>query len=337
MCERLADIKENDIWQQMPDILIALLKDHTTSTAKETHNIFWATDDYASLGEGYGYMDEIAPELITGEHGLTIVPRVLKDESIQGERKRDRGEIFTPLWIVNSQLNLVDNAWFNRQDVFNVENDDHTWTPTHEPIRFPDDASKTWRDYVLDTRLEITCGEGPYLTSRYDPTTGELLPVHLRIGIVDRKLRIVSENTQSTGEWLKAAREALQSSYGYEWQGDSLLLAREAIFYTWLEHFQAKFGPTKMPPEKSCKSAAYIISWNTFQMDGLKCVVPCSCHDDVTRNLFGDETVTPCRGCQTGNIKTHNGKYCVIRDWRTKPTDAAHGTSKKMRFVELIK
>ena len=63
-----------------------------------------------------------------------------------------------------------------------------------------------------------------------------------RIGLLDRKLRVVSENTETTGEWLKAAQSAYQSIYGFEWQGDNLILAREALLYTFLDYYRAKFG-----------------------------------------------------------------------------------------------
>ena len=67
---------------------------------------------------------------------------------------------------------------------------------------------------------------------------------------------------------------------------------------------------------------AYIISWNVWQMDGLKGVVPRSCKDKVHRevSLFGEskEVITPCEGCRTDNIFKHNGTYCLIKDWRAK-------------------
>ena len=62
---------------------------------------------------------------------------------------------------------------------------------------------------MKSTRLEIACGEAPYLVSRYDMSTGELIvPPYRRIGILDRKLRIVDENTDTKEEWLKWAFRA---------------------------------------------------------------------------------------------------------------------------------
>lgn len=65
------------------------------------------------------------------------------------------------------------------------------------------------------------------------------------------------------------------STYGYEWQGDNLILAREALLYTFIDYFRAKFG--KDPLLKSLQNIAEVISWNIWQMDGLKGVIPNSC------------------------------------------------------------
>lgn len=110
----------------------------------------------------------------------------------------------------------ADEQWFGRKDVFNYVNDDNTWTVNEEKIIF--DGKQTWKKYVDSRRLEITCGEAPYLVSRYDTTTGELIvPPINRIGFLDRKLRVVNENTITEEEWLKWAERAIQSYYGYEY------------------------------------------------------------------------------------------------------------------------
>lgn len=306
-----------------------LLKDHTTQ-----NNIFWATDDYAYRGKGYQYNDPITIDAITGNNGYVIIPRALKTQEQQRQRSREMAEVFTPAWVCNKQNNLVDNAWFMKEGVFNTEIDDsngtHSWNVNPQPVTFPE--GKTWRDYVNDIRLEITCGEAPYLVSRYDAVTGKYIPVADRIGLLDRKLRIVGENTTSTGEWLKAAQSAYKSTYGYEWQGDNLLLARESLFYTFIEYYRDKFG--KDPQLKSLLYITYIISWNIWQMDGLKGVIPGSCGErrTVVADLFGEsETVTQCQGCKTGDIRDHNGTYAIIKDWKsTKP-------NQKIRFIDLIK
>ena len=319
------DIREDDLSDISPEVLATLLRDHTTG-----RNIFWATHDYETLGSGYDYHDQILPELITGKNGMIIRPRVLKSKENQTDRAKEMAEVFTPSWICNAQNNLVDEAWFGRKDVFNVENcEQHTWEATKGNIEFSKD--KTWKDYVRATRMEMTCGEAPYIASRYDTTTGELIPLKQRIGLLDRKLRVVSENTDTTGDWLDWAQVAYMNTYGYEWQGDNLLLAREALLWSFIEYYNEKFG--KEPLLKSINYIAYIVSWNLWQMDGLKGVVPDSCKNGVTKKiqtLFGEEEQTVnCAGCQQDDLRRHNGLYCLIRDWPNN--------KKKIRFIDLIK
>ena len=211
----LIDIREDDLLALSAEVLDTLLRDHTTG-----QNIFWATHDYEALGRGYDYHAPIMPELITGQRGMVIRPRVLKTKAEQVDRSKDMAEVFTPSWVCNAQNNLVDEAWFGRKDVFNVEDaTNHTWLATTDRIDFPD--GKTWKDYVRATRMEMTCGEAPYLVSRYDATTGEPIPISQRIGLLDRKLRVVSENTETSGEWLEWAQTAYKNIYGFEWQGDN--------------------------------------------------------------------------------------------------------------------
>lgn len=223
-------------------------------------------------------------------------------------------EVFTPSWVCNAQNNLIDDAWFGKQGVFNSEEPDHTWKTTSGKIEFPE--GKTWQDYVRDTRLEITCGEAPYLASRYDTVSGMPIELTERIGLLDRKLRVVSENTETTGEFLKWCQEAYKNTYGYEWQGDNLLLAREALLFTFLDNFKAKFN--KEPLLKSIQYIAYIISWNVWQMDGLKFCPP------------GEEPIEP--QLQTELFaEPVKSNLCLIRDWY-KPRD-----KQKIYFKSLLK
>ncbi len=329
------DILENEIREKYPEVLEILLRDHTTQK-----NIFWATDNYREFGNGYEYDSPILPELITGERGHIIMPRVKKDKLLQQIRVRDMAEVFTPLWICNAQNNLIDEAWFGRKNVFNTEivtsDGSHSWKTNPEKIVFPD--NKTWKDYVRDTRLEITCGEAPYVTSRYDTTTGEYIPVEKRIGILDRKLRIINENVDTSGGWLEAAQTAYKNTYAFEWQGDSLLLAREAMLYTFIDNYSLKFQ--QQPQIRSIRYIAYIISWNVWQMDGLKGVVPNSCHSKISTetNLFGETSSIemPCKGCVNDNIHQHNGIYCLIKDWGAKDPETKK-KGRKIKFTELIK
>jgi hypothetical protein len=110
------DILENELVAQYPDVLEILLRDHTTQK-----NIFWATNNYEHLGAQYNSDAYILPELITGENGNIIMPRVHKDKVLQQSRSKEMAEVFTPSWICNAQNNLIDNAWFGKEGVFNQE------------------------------------------------------------------------------------------------------------------------------------------------------------------------------------------------------------------------
>ena len=127
-------------------------------------------------------------------------------------------------------------------------------------------------------RLEITCGEAPYLVSRYDTTTGKIIvPIEKRIGVLDRKLRVVSENTNTEDEWIKWVIRAYQSTYGFEYQGDNLLIGRINLLITFVDYMMAKWN--RQPTEVELKKIANIIAWNLWQMDGLTGTVPYSSQD----------------------------------------------------------
>lgn len=239
------DLLEQELLDHERALLEILLQDKTTKK-----NIIWATDDYAELGEPYSFKKEILPELVTGEQDSLIQPRVEKAVEHQTNRTRDKAEVFTPSWICNAQNNLVDEQWFGRKDVFNIQKE-MSWKATADKIAFPDDRQHTWQKYVDAQRLEISCGEAPYLVSRYDTVTGETIPISQRIGLLDRKLRVVSENTDTEEEWFTWTKRAFQSVYGFEYQGDSLLLARENLFVTFVEVYRERFG--KLPHLRQIK------------------------------------------------------------------------------------
>lgn len=236
-----------------------LLKDRTTK-----RNIIFATEAYA----GIDFTMPITKKLLA-DNTVDIRPRVAKSMEEQAVRTRKKAEVFTPSWICNKMNNHCDTEWFGRENVFNVEQD-HEWIPTEEKIEFPD--GKSWKDYVDSRRLEITCGEAPYLVSRYDAATGEIIPLHNRIGILDRKLRIVNENTRTHKTWNQWAYRAFESVYGYEYQGDNLLIARINLLETFCEYTQERWH--KEPKDSALKRIAKIISWNLWQMDGIKGIIP---------------------------------------------------------------
>ena len=322
------DILENRVLKETPGLLEVLLKDHTTQ-----QNIFWATDSYAELGDGFRWHDNITVAAITGEHGDVIMPRVMKTRDEQQRRVKQMAEVFTPAWLVNKMNNAADEVWFGRQNVFNVPTEEG-WKPTEESVMMP--TGKSWHDYVLATRLEITCGEAPFLTSRYDMISGVSIAIKARMGMLDRKLRIVNEHCTGD-EWTCWALLALGSVYGFEWQGDNLLLARESLLASFSESYEQQFG--HKADRATLMLAAEIIAWNVWQMDGLKGVVPASCRETriMETDFFGETKVTsvsPCPGCEHDDITLHNGMRCCLRRWL--PSETTTPNHFDYNYTEII-
>ena len=305
LSEIVIDILEDAIAHYGVKLLDALLQDKTTKK-----NIIWGTSDYKDLGIDYEASNEIKSSLITGLNGHIIQPRVTKAKSEQSSRTRDKAEVFTPSWVCNAQNNLVDNQWFGRKNVFNIEQD-NSWCATREKIEFTD-VKKTWKKYVDAQRLEISCGEAPYLVSRYDTVSGEPIEIPDRIGLLDRKLRVVNENTETDDEWYEWCIRAFQSVYGYEYQGDNLLLARENLLYTFIEYY--RFRLNKEPDLKQLMFIANIISWNLWQMDALTYTVPYSDIAEV-HNQFTIFDYLPEYSYEV--IEEPKTEPCKIKDWRS--------------------
>lgn len=321
MMDNKVDIKENYIYSIDDKLLEILLKDHSSNK-----NIIWATDNYKSRGNGYYEFDNMTLKAITGRNGLVIKPRVEKSQKEQSKRIKDKAEVFTPSWVCNAQNNLVDNAWFGRENIFNTEKD-KTWCVNHNKITFPED--KTWQDYVLSNRMEISCGEAPYLCSRYDTVTGKWIEVNDRIGILDRKLRVINENTEHEEDWFEWTIKAYKATFGFEWQGDSLLIARENLLFTFIDYYVERFK--HYPIIERLEEIAKILSWNIFQMDGLKFVIPNSCKPvpKMQMSLFDDDNKPEeCPGCKKGNNNKHTGIYTKVMNWETK---------RSIKFINLLK
>ena len=252
-------------------ILKTLLCDRTTG-----RNIIWADNEYETLGDGYMGDDEITVEKITGMNSGVVKPRIAKEQEKQSKRTKSRAEVFTPSWLCNEMNNDLDETWFGRRDVFNTEviADDgaNTWTTANDPIEFPKSKGHGWHAYVEAPRLEITCGEAPFVCSRYDTVTGDELPVCNRVGFLDRKLRVVTEKTKTRKEWVRRALDALRATYGFEYQGDNLLIARINVLETFVEYLRDRWGSDAKQDE--LEQAALIISWNLWQMNGFTDAVP---------------------------------------------------------------
>ena len=250
------DISEESLAKESADLLKILLKDRTTKK-----NIVWATHSYNLLGKGFSPSDGISPSKVTGNYANLIQPRSEKSKYEQKDRTKIRAEVFTPTWLVAKQNGYVESEL----------------------------GSLSLEEYVNLRWLEITCGEAPYMVTRYDTVTGEEIPLSERVGFVDRKLQRISREVSDEVAFYELVKEAYRASYGYEYQGDSLLLARENLLATFEDYYLAKTG--NQPTLEQKKEIATIISYNVFQMDGLKKSSPYSAKQGQSQqlSLFADE------------------------------------------------
>ena len=142
------------------------------------------------------------------------------------------------------------------EKIFRTRTQAEVFTPT-EVVKFMVDALD---DGKIDSRwLEIACGEAPFITNRYDAESGEQIPLERRVGILDRKLRAAKN--------LDEIKRAVQSVYGYELQGDSLLIARANVLLSFAERAE-NFSDSDLA------EAAEIIAWNFFQFDATQEISP---------------------------------------------------------------
>ncbi|HBL41195.1 MAG TPA: restriction endonuclease subunit M [Ruminococcaceae bacterium] len=287
-------------------VLEILLRDRTTGN----HSIF-AANDYRDAGYDIGETDEITPEVLSLLGENEIQPRVAKSKADQASRTKAMAEVFTPSWICNKMNNYCDDEWFGYEGSFNTEQG-QSWLVKSGTVVFP--PGKTWQDYVLSKRLEITCGEAPYLVSRYDTTTGDFFATERRIGLLDRKLRVITEQVTDEKEWCKWVYAAYQSVYGYEFQGDNLLIARINLLNTFCDYYESVWRKKATVPQ--LKTVAEIISWNLWQMDGLKGCVPFRepAPDAEQMTLFGFAEENP------PDERNDTPSECVIKDWEQNET-----------------
>ncbi|WP_172928504.1 Eco57I restriction-modification methylase domain-containing protein [Streptococcus sp. k-378] len=267
------DISEEQLAKESADLLKILLKDRTTKK-----NIVWATHSYNLLGKGFSPSDSISPSKVTGNYANLIQPRSEKSKYEQKDRTKIRAEVFTPTWLVAKQNGYVESEL----------------------------GSLSLEEYVDLRWLEITCGEAPYMVTRYDTVTGKEIPLSERVGFVDRKLQRISREVSDEVTFYEFVKKAYRASYGYEYQGDSLLLARENLLATFEDYYLAKTG--NQPTLEQKKEIATIISYNVFQMDGLKKSSPYSAKQRQSQqlSLFADELEVQ----DVEESKTH------IKDWK---------------------
>lgn len=267
------DISEESLAKESADLLKILLKDRTTKKS-----IVWATHSYELLGKGFAPSDRINPSKVTGTYANLIQPRSEKSKYEQKDRTKIRAEVFTPTWLVEKQNGYVEAEL----ETLNLE------------------------DYIQVRWLEITCGEAPYMVTRYDTVTGEEIPLSERVGFVDRKLQRISREVSDEATFYELVKKAYRASYGYEYQGDSLLLARENLLATFEDYYLAKIG--NQPTLEQKKEIATIISYNVFQMDGLEKNSPYSASQGQSQqlSLFTDEL----------EIQEVEESKTQIKDWK---------------------
>lgn len=80
-------------------LLDILLKDRTTNC-----NIIWATNDYLKFGNLYKETAQITPSLMIESDKRIIQPRMAKEKEHQGNRRKEKAEVFTPSWLCNAAL-----------------------------------------------------------------------------------------------------------------------------------------------------------------------------------------------------------------------------------------
>ena len=195
-----------------------------------------------------------------------IEPRFMKERERQSKRTRERAEVFTPPDICRLQNNLILKHWLD------------------QPL-----------EQFIDAKfLEIACGEAPYIVSRYNVVDGTPIAPEDRVGLLDRKLQSLNRHVDSQSRWIELARRSFQSVYGYEFQGDNLLIARCNLFLTAEEFYCQKFRAEL--PYNFLLELTEIITWNFFQYDGIN---HCRPFDEHGTGLFNE---------------------CLIKNWSTGET-----------------
>ena len=232
-----------------------LLKDKNTDK-----NIIWGTNDYRKLGMEYSADCEITYDSLINLDSEFLQPRVTKSKEVQKGRTKDKAEVFTPSWICEFMNNYCEKDWFNKNNK-----------------RFDSDLNMVSKEflksYVDVKKLEITCGEAPFVVSRYDTTTGNIIPLYNRIGFLDKKLTAICHYIDNMDEWFEWVCRAYQSCYGYEYQGDNLFKARLNLIHTFLDYYEKKWV-RGFPTNVQLRKISNIIMRNFWQMDGLSYTAP---------------------------------------------------------------
>ena len=109
---------------------------------------------------------------------------------------------------------------------------------------------------------------------------------------------------------MKWVIRAFQSTYGYEFQGDNVLIARVNLLMTFEEYLYARWK--RKPSVAEYREIVKIIAWNIWQMDGLSGTIPyCKAEEEFHQfNLF--EWIAT----EEYQEKVNEQPHCRIYDWR---------------------
>ena len=171
-----------------------------------------------------------------------IIPRHMKTLLDQKSRTKTKAEVFTPASIVKRMNDSFDANYID-----------------------------SYENYIDRRVLEVTCGEAPFLTTRYDVSSGQQIPCGDRVGLLDRKLQRIPDGVDKS-EWVALATRSLKATYGYEWQEDSIFLARKNLLLNVIEYHMDRFK--ELPNQDDIKEWATIVSYNIFRMDGVTLCIP---------------------------------------------------------------
>ena len=170
------------------------------------------------------------------------IPRYMKESIVRKDRTKTKAEVFTPASIVKRMNDSFDANYID-----------------------------SYENYIDRRVLEVTCGEAPFLTTRYDVSSGQQIPCGDRVGLLDRKLQRIPDGIDKS-EWIALATRSLKATYGYEWQEDSIFLARKNLLLNVIEYHMDRFK--ELPNQDDIKEWATIVSYNIFRMDGVTLCIP---------------------------------------------------------------
>ena len=290
----------------------------------------WATDSLAALGPGFGRWDAMTPAAVReAVRQGALCPRAAKAAEARQARVRAHGEVFTPAHICKRMTDLADTPWLRADPVPTTED---AFAPNLPPTPIAFRPGKRWQDYVRLRRLEITCGEAPFLAARYDAATGAPIPWTARYGLLDRKLRALPRCLNRT-LWQRWAERAFAAIYGYEYQGDNLFLARVNLLLAFEEAHRVRWGGAPAP--EATETIANILAYNLWQIDGLTGLPPAETPANPQGDLFAPQPHEPPPKPCTLRLPVKQGKTETFQEILLDTLKTVKG-DKAMKFDFII-